>query len=516
VYEVIRNDSAFGTTAEERLEKLRRGGLDIYTTLDLSLQAESVAAVNENVPSTDPRFDVGATAVTVQPGTGRILAMTQNKTFSNDPEVLAANGPGWSAVNYNTDYDYGGSTGFQPGSTFKVFTLAEWLNQGHSLREHFDGRKRTFSKWTSCGGTFTEAYAPRNDDGRIATNAVDATAWSVNTSYMAMASQLDLCKIKETAQAFGIHRADGNEFQMFPASVLGSQEVAPLTMAAAFAGIANNGVTCTPIAIDKIVDRAGNGVAAPPSTCTQSVQPNVAAGMAYAMQRTFAGDGTADASDPNTGVAHIGKTGTTDDAKHTWMIGASTKAATAVWVGNVVGGANLRDLSFESGRAATARHRIWKRIGRAADVAWGGDDFASPDSAMLRVTQADVPDVRGKSLEEARRTLERAGFSAADGGAQDSDLPAGQVTGTDPSGTAPKGSTITIYTSNGSISGMPNVIGMSAAEAQGALSGFSVRVDIVAVTDPNQDGKVLQSNPAPGTAIKQGAQVAIAVGKLGG
>ena len=84
--------------------------------------------------------------------------------------------------------------------------------------------------------------------------------------------------------------------------------------------------------------------------------------MDYAMQQTFTSGGTAAASDPGTGIPHIGKTGTTDGAKDTWMIGASTKVATAVWVGNVTGDANLRELSFDSGAAATARHRIWPAI----------------------------------------------------------------------------------------------------------------------------------------------------------
>lgn len=517
VYEVIRNDSTFGATAEERVERLRRGGLDIFTTLNLGLQSVAEVALSENVPSTDPRFDVGATAVTVEPSTGRILAMTQNKTFSNDPEVLEANGPGWSSVNYNTDIDYGGSSGFQPGSTYKVFTLAEWLIQGHSLRETFDGRKRPFTKFTdSCEGNWVEnpGFNPKNDDGRIASDAIDATRWSVNSSFMAMAQQLDLCKIKLTAEAFGIHRANGDPLRMFPSDVLGTQEVAPITMAAAFAGIANNGATCQPRAIDRIVDRAGTDVPVPPSNCKQSVEPSVAAGMAYAMQRTFYTNGTAVASDPGTGVPHIGKTGTTDDAGDTWMIGASTKAATAVWVGNVKGEANLRDLKFGNNEASTARHRIWKRIMKAADDAWGGDAFPEPDPKALRVSRADVPDVRGKSFDDARRTLEEAGFTAVDGGQQDSELPAGQVTGTDPSGTAPRGSTIQVYTSNGSIGLMPNVIGLSSEQAQAALGGFSVRVDNSETTDPNQDGKVTASNPAAGTPVKAGSEVIIAVGKL--
>ena len=116
------------------------------------------------------------------------------------------------------------------------------------------------------------------------------------------------------------------------------------------------------------------------------------------------------------------------------MIGASTKAATAVWVGNVTGDANLRDLRFESGEAATARHRIWPRIMTVADNAWGGDAFQEPDSSAFRVIQADVPDVRGKSPAEARSILEKASFTVVDGAPQNSDVQAGLIAGLQPVG----------------------------------------------------------------------------------
>ena len=448
---VIKNqyDDPATPDVNEGAQMLQQGGLQIFTTLDLELQNRAETAIAENVPYSDSRFDVGSVAVTVQPGTGRILAMAQNKQYSNDPDVVATS-PEYTSVNYSTDFEYGGSSGLQPGSTYKVFTLAEWLNEGHSLTETFNGSRRAFTSFTdSCTGNWTGNYNPRNDDGRIANNAVDATAWSVNTSFMAMAQQLDLCKIKQTAQAFGVHRADGGDLQMNPSDVLGTQEIAPVTMAAAFAGIANNGLTCTPIAIDKIVKADGTELAPPATTCSQSVTPEVAHSMAFAMQKTFAGGGTATASDPGTGVAHIGKTGTTDGAKDTWMIGASTKAATAVWVGNVVGEANLRNLSFDSGAAATARHRIWPAIMELADNKYGGDDFPEPDPSAFKQVLVDVPQVAGLSLDAAKQAIEAAGFVFEDGGQQDSNLPAGTVSGTDPSGQAGRGSTIRVFTSNG-------------------------------------------------------------------
>ncbi|MCI2959673.1 penicillin-binding protein, partial [Agromyces atrinae] len=120
------------TEINEGVRLLQQGGLDIYTTIDLNLQDAADRTMRENVPFVDGRFDVGSVAVSVEVGTGRVLAMTQNKNYSQDSEVLNAD-RGFSAINYSTDFDYGGSMGFQPGSTFKVFTLAEWLNEGHSL-----------------------------------------------------------------------------------------------------------------------------------------------------------------------------------------------------------------------------------------------------------------------------------------------------------------------------------------------------------------------------------------------
>ena len=505
---VIKNqfDDPATPDVNEGTQLLQQGGLQIYTTLDLELQNRAETAIAENVPFSDSRFDVGSVAVTVQPGTGRILAMAQNKRFSNDPDVIATS-PEYTSVNYSTDYEYGGSSGLQPGSTYKVFTLAEWLNEGHSLKETFNGSRRAFTSFTdSCTGNWSGSYNPRNDDGRIANNAVDATAWSVNTSFMAMAQQLDLCKIKQTAQAFGVHRADGGDLQMNPSDVLGTQEIAPVTMAAAFAGIANKGVTCTPIAIDKIVKADGTEVTPPATTCTQSVAENVAAGMSYAMQRTFASGGTATASDPGTGVPHIGKTGTTDGAKDTWMIGASTKAATAVWVGNVVGDANLRNLSFDSGAAATARHRIWPAIMELADTKFGGDEFPEPDQSAFKEVLVDVPQVAGLSLDAARQAIEAAGFVFEDGGQQDSNLPQGTVSGTDPSGQAGRGSTIRVFTSNGNGTTVPDLTGMNALQAKAALDAAGLKMK---GGGGNPTGTVESQNPAPNTAAKRGDEVTV-------
>ncbi|MGX5697455.1 transglycosylase domain-containing protein [Agromyces soli] len=524
----------------EGTKLLRQGGLQIYTTLDMELQAVAEQAMAENVPMTDPEFDVGSVAVSVKVGTGEVLAMTQNKRYSQDPDVLASS-PEYSAINYSTDFDYGGSSGFQPGSTFKVFTLGEWLNEGHSLRESFNGSRRNFTSFpAACYGGWSGSFDPKNDDSTNANNAVDATKYSVNTAFIAMGQQLDLCKIKDFAQAFGVKRADGLELgQKFeyddngpvynedgtrkvnpdavfgPSAILGTEEVAPLSMVEAYAGIANNGMTCKPVVITKIVQADGSELAPPAPECWQSTTPEVAHGMAYAMQQTFSG--TAAQSNTYTGVPHIGKTGTTDGNEGTWMNGASTKVATVTWVGNATGHANLRQISFDSGSAATARHRMWSHIMEFADNKYGGDEFPEPDASAFRQVLVDIPQVAGLTFDQAKQAIEAAGFVAEDGGQQDSNLPAGQVSGTDPSGQAGKGTTIRIFTSNGSMKAVPNVVGMQADAAENALknAGYKVQKQNEDTTDPSKVGLVLSQNPGADASAKQGDTVTIVIGKLG-
>ena len=78
-------------------------------------------------------MDIGGSTVSVQVGTGRILVMAENRTFN---QSLKGGGRGTTAINYAVDQKYGGSAyGFQGGSTYKPFTLMNWLQNGHGLED---------------------------------------------------------------------------------------------------------------------------------------------------------------------------------------------------------------------------------------------------------------------------------------------------------------------------------------------------------------------------------------------
>ena len=120
--------------------------------------------------------------------------MTENKIFDDTQE---GGGPATTAVNFATSKDYGGSSGFQPGSTYKLFTLLAWLEAGRGLNERVlgDGRTEQMSKFRdSCNGPHGGPYQFRNDAGeRGIMTVANATAGSVNGAFISMAMQLDLC-----------------------------------------------------------------------------------------------------------------------------------------------------------------------------------------------------------------------------------------------------------------------------------------------------------------------------------
>jgi membrane peptidoglycan carboxypeptidase len=492
VVNVIRNDPVFGETAEERYSNFIRGGFDVYTTLDLDLQDTAQGAIDENVPKSMEDVDIASAATAVEAGTGKIKVMAQNKDFNNSGDA-AALGPNFSAINYSTDTAYGGSQGFQAASTYKAFTLIAWLRAGHTLGESLNVTEKEYdlSTFKACDNDFGgREYIENDANERGNWSVLRSTAHSVNGAFMSMGQQLDQCDIRQAAKDLLVHPAGGGELEDVPAAILGTNSVSPLTMATAYAGIANNGMVCSPIAIERMVKPDGSDAEIPASQCNQGIEPEIAVAASHALQSVIT-EGSATASNPYDGVEHIAKTGTTNSATQTWTTGASTKMGLSVLVGQATGDANLRKISLDSGQAATARHRIWKPVMTALDDRYGGDDFAEPESRFLRGVNVEVPDVSGMSLDDARAAIEDAGFEFEDGGTQRSEQPVGTVIGSDPAGgsPAPRGSTVTVYTSDGTAQqqpqegddqdsgskvAVPDVTGQRAGPATGALmrAGF--------------------------------------------
>ena len=313
-------DPTFGATRIERERLLKTQGITIRTTLDTAKQDAAYAALTNAIPVGDAS-GLNDALVSLDPRTGKVLAMAQNTTYGIES--------GQTMANYSADGN------FQVGSTFKVFTLLQWFKEGHSAYETV-GSANTFYPNGSfkCDGRSitTEGYQVNDLAGKTGTmNVVRATGQSVNQAFVNMASRVDFCSIFETAYDMGITE-DGEVPAPFPANILGSVSSSPLHMASVFATIANSGQQCRPQSIESVTDRDENVLKEFAADCKEVISPDLAnktaalltasAGQYYTSTRL--GDGRPFAA----------KSGTTDGHANTWLTGFTPSLATSVWVGH--------------------------------------------------------------------------------------------------------------------------------------------------------------------------------------
>lgn len=313
-------DPAFGATRIERERLLKTQGITIRTTLDTAKQDAAYAALTNAIPVGDAS-GLNDALVSLDPRTGKVLAMAQNTTYGIEA--------GQTMSNYSADGN------LQVGSTFKVFVLLQWFKEGHSAYETV-GSANTFypNGAFKCDGRSitTEGYQVNDLAGKTGTmNVVRATGQSVNQAFVNMASRVDFCSIFETAYDMGITE-DGEVPSPFPANILGSVSGSPLQMASVFATIANSGQQCRPQSIESVTDRNENVLKEFSAECNQVIPAEVAnktaalltasAGQYYTSTRL--GDGRPFAA----------KSGTTDGHANTWLTGFTPSLATATWVGH--------------------------------------------------------------------------------------------------------------------------------------------------------------------------------------
>ena len=477
VQDVIAKDPAFGETQDERDAALRRGGLNIYTTLDIDLQLAAEQTMNETVPQSIDGMQLGSTTVSIEAETGRILSIAQNKTFSERADDVGD--PTKTSLVYAGDSTFGSSNGFSAGSTYKLFTLIDWLENGNSLNEVLNGRVHKVTRLqNSCveGGWWIDngAEAINNfarDPGRVGT-PMQFTAASLNSGFLAMAEQLDLCDIQADATKMGVVNAKTGQpaesDKMGAFSVLGDLNVSPISVAGAYATVANGGVYCEPQAIDRVTDSDGNELPVPERSCERVLDESVAATAAYALQGVMNG-GTGAQGNPYDGIPVIGKTGT-HETSQTWLVESSTKVATAAWVGNIEGFQDVFDYGV-----AYYRYALGKGVQAAANAKYGGGEFPAPDQNLLRTVYTDLPNVVGMSVDQATATLQQAGFSVTVGDEVDSSEAAGTIAEQSPgAGRVAGGTNVTIRPSNGQGVTVPDVSGQSLQDAVSSLrsAGF--------------------------------------------
>ena len=266
--------------------------------------------------------------VVMDPHTGRVLAMTGG--FSHDISV----------------YNRATQAMRQPGSSFKPFVYLAALEQGFLPTTLILDAPVTYALGQGQG-----AYAPGNyhDNFLGPTTVRQAIEKSRNIVTVRTADYIGIDKVAEMAERFGIVDKMPPELSM----ALGAGETTVWRMASAYSDLINGGKKVIPTVIDIIQDRNGktlyrhavetcaactdntwtDGLATP--TVVDPRQQLTHPWHAYQIVNILQGvveRGTAK-SLSELGVPIAGKTGTTNDSKDTWFVGATTDLVVAVYVG---------------------------------------------------------------------------------------------------------------------------------------------------------------------------------------
>jgi serine/threonine-protein kinase len=138
-------------------------------------------------------------------------------------------------------------------------------------------------------------------------------------------------------------------------------------------------------------------------------------------------------------------------------------------------------------------------------------------NVMKGPSPISIPNVVGEQLAQATANLKAAGFNVSPNFVANN-APQNQVISQNPTGTAPKGTTVTVNVSNGPPqANVPDVTGYTQAQATQMLqnAGFKVNAQTTPTSDPTQNGVVV-SEPAANTQQPKGSTITIYVGQYSG
>ena len=334
-------DRRLGHTVAAREQRLMTGGLTIQTTLDPHAQRAAQRAVDTVVP---PGSRVATAVDVVQPGTGAVVAMAVDRGYGSHAKRHE------TRINLAT----GGQSGFQAGSTFKLFTLAAAVKEHLPLSQTFQAPpEMSFdSGFRGCGGIDLGPWRQIHnaEDGEGGTFGLVRASWeSVNTYFAQLERKTGVCTPWRLARAMGIHEVGtGKPPAQVAAFTLGVADTSPLQVAGAYATFAARGVFCTPFAIASLRDARGKQLSGHKPSCHRVISTSVADTVTSILR------GVIDGPDPvRTGAAAsigrpaAGKTGTTDNFTAAWFSGYTPQLAASVWVGDPRGGQRhpLRNVS---------------------------------------------------------------------------------------------------------------------------------------------------------------------------
>ncbi len=288
---------------------LYKGGLKIYTTLDMDAQQAAEEAM-KNLPEMKDANGLkqpqGA-LVAIDPHTGYIKAMVGGRgTDMFNRAALAER---------------------QPGSAFKPFVFAAALESGYTPSTVVDDSPLNIYGWSP------QNYN-RGFSGSVPLQY--ACEQSLNVATVRVAQDVGIDKVINLAREMGIStivmEGDKNDVNLSTALGGMTKGVTPLELTSAYCTFANKGRYVKHTAIAKVLDRNGNVLESyPMPDKTKQVLKEKTVDYLNTMLRGVVARGTGTAANINETVA--GKTGTTSDYHDAWFVGYVPDLVVGVWIG---------------------------------------------------------------------------------------------------------------------------------------------------------------------------------------
>ena len=299
-------------------------GLRVYTGLDPALQRSSHTALVSQIerieegrygqyshptgPSSDEDTPVlQGSVVMLDPGTGDVRALVGGRDFAT------------------SQFDRGFQAKRQPGSAFKPIVYAAALESGLPAT----ARLGTTPVAVSARGSGTWSPSDHVADTVETLSVRNALAVSSNNAAVRLGQWVGEGRVASMGHRLGLT----TDIPEYPSIFLGSAEVVPAELTAAFAAFGNGGYRVEPRLFHRVETGEGEIVWEGRRPSRQVLDPGVAF-LTLTLLEEVVNTGTASViRDQGFWLPAAGKTGTTNDNKDLWFVGMTPDLVAGVWLG---------------------------------------------------------------------------------------------------------------------------------------------------------------------------------------
>ena len=315
---------------------LYTAGLRIYTTLDLDVQQASERALAQQLED----IENGKYGAYPRPTYAQYLekrgdeepSATQSPYLQGAAVVLEARTGAIRALVGGRDfqdskYNRAVQALRQPGSTFKPIVYSAAIRAGYPWSTLLVDEPISVQLDPN-----QPPWEPQNYDDKFEGKMTLRQGFYESRNIIAIKLGMELGPeaVISEATRFGI---SAQKIPPYPSIYIGSADVIPLELIAAYSAFANLGVRSVPIAIDHVEDRQGNIVWRPRPRTEEIMSPSQAWLMVDGLRDVVRRGTAAGAVGSKFFVPTGGKTGTTNDGTDVWYVGFTPDLVAGIWIG---------------------------------------------------------------------------------------------------------------------------------------------------------------------------------------